>query len=120
MSKVLALILNIIQSAQEHESMEFRATNEENAMSAPKFNVTLGILPDYMYQKRGVRVDGVTEGKPASKAGLKAGDIIIKLGDISTDDMMMYMQALSAFKPGDKTTVTYKRGENTQTTPLKF
>lgn len=118
--QVLGYILGVIQLSQPYPEFEFTATKSAHDGATPRFTVTLGIMPDYMYQDGGVKVDGVTEGKPASGAGIKVGDVILKLGDISTDDMMMYMEALSAFKPGDKTTVTYKRGDTKETKPLKF
>ena len=46
---------------------------------------------------------------------LKVGDVIVKLGDYNVSSLENYMEALSKFKKGDKTTVEYKRGnENTQ------
>ena len=56
-----------------------------------------------------MRIDGVTEGKPGSNAGIKAGDIVIKMGEIEVLDMMSYMQALSKFSKGQKTMVTVIR-----------
>jgi S1-C subfamily serine protease len=49
--------------------------------SSTRFTVSMGIMPDYTYSSGGVRVDGVSEGRPAQKAGLKAGDIVTQLGD---------------------------------------
>ena len=74
-----------------------------------RFSVTLGIMPDYTFSGGGVRVDGVSEGKAAQKAGLKEGDVITALGDYPVNSMESYMQALSRFKKGDKTTVRYNR-----------
>ena len=46
--------------------------------SRTDLKVTLGIIPDFAgSEKEGMRIDGVTPGKPASKAGLLKGDIII-------------------------------------------
>ena len=56
-----------------------------------------------------MRIDAVTDGKPASKAELKAGDVVIQLGEIKVTDMMSYMKALSQFKKGDSTKVKVKR-----------
>ena len=56
-----------------------------------------------------MRIDGVTEGKPGSNAGILAGDIVIKMGEIEVLDMMSYMQALSKFSKGQKTMVTVIR-----------
>jgi aminopeptidase YwaD len=67
-----------------------------------------------------VRVDGVSENRPAQKVGMKAGDVITALGDHKVTSMESYMQALSRFKKGDKTTVTYKRGAETLSATVEF
>ena len=56
-----------------------------------------------------MRIDGISEDKPAQKAGLEKGDIVVKLGDSSVTDMMSYMKVLSTFNKGDKTTVVVDR-----------
>jgi len=56
-----------------------------------------------------MRIDGVSEGKPAQKAKLQRGDIVVKLGTMNTPDMMSYMKALASFEEGATTTVTVNR-----------
>lgn len=85
-----------------------------------RFTVTLGIMPDYTYNKGGVRVDGVSDGKPASKAGLATGDVIIQLGSMPVADVETYMGALSTFKAGDQTTVKVKRGKEEKVFDIRF
>ena len=77
-------------------------------------------MPDYTYSGSGVRADAVTEGRPAFKAGLKAGDIIIKVGETEVNSMETYMQALSKFNKGDKTKVKYKRGNDVLESDVQF
>jgi S1-C subfamily serine protease len=84
------------------------------------FKVTLGIMPDYTYEGEGLHVDGVTDGKPASKAGLLKGDIIIGLGDVVVHNIQDYMKGLSMFKKGDTTTVKVKRGPEEKTMSVTF
>ena len=67
-------------------------------------------MPYYTFSGGGVKVDGISDGKAAQKAGLKAGDVVIKLGDFSVSSIESYMQALSKFKKGDATKVKVKRG----------
>jgi S1-C subfamily serine protease len=62
-----------------------------------------------MYDGKGLRIDGVTEDKPAANAGLKTGDIVIKMGDHDVPDMMGYMKALGMFKKGDTAQVAVLR-----------
>ena len=80
----------------------------------------MGIMPDYTYAGAGVRADGVSEGKPAQKAGLKAGDIILQVGDYTVSSMESYMQTLTKFKKGDKVKVKYKRGNEVLETSIEF
>lgn len=89
--------------------LTFQKTADENSQSTPRFNVTLGIIPDYVFGGPGVKVDGVSDGKPAQTAGIETGDIILKLGDFPTSDIYAYMRALGAFQPGQTVTVTVNR-----------
>ena len=56
-----------------------------------------------------MRIDGVSEDKPAQKAGLQKGDVVVQLGDSTIVDMMSYMRALSSFEKGQTTTVVVER-----------
>lgn len=118
--KVINYITTIITSLnKQHEKLTFLKTREtQSGVTALK--VTLGIMPDYTYDGTGLRADGVTDGRPAFKAGLKAGDIIIQLGDYPVNSMDTYMQALNKFKKGDKTKVKYKRGNETLESTVEF
>ena len=76
--------------------------------------------PDYTFSGGGVRVDGVSEGKAAQKAGLKAGDVVIQLGEFSVSSVESYMQTLSKFKKGDATKVKVKRGAEELVFDIQF
>ena len=56
-----------------------------------------------------MKIDGVSEDKPAQKAGLEKGDVVLQMGDSTITDMMSYMRALSAFNKGDETKVVIDR-----------
>lgn len=100
--------------------LEYTKSAEESGRSAPRFTVTLGVIPDYLFDEGGMRIDGVTDGKPAANAGLIQGDVVVKLGDFHVHDMMSYMDALSKFKKGDATTVEVERGEERKTMDIQF
>lgn len=117
MIKTMNLMLSIISATPAE--MAFTKTKNES-MSAPRFSVTLGVMPDYMFDGKGMRIDGVTEGRPADKAGLQAGDIVTKMGKATVRDMMSYMKALGQFKEGDETQVEYQRDGKTKTTTVQF
>mgnify|MGYP002712937624 CR=1 FL=1 len=108
MNEISDYIFDIITDLDDNGELTFRKTKNESD-NAPRFKVTLGVVPDYMFDGKGMRIDGVSEDKPAQKAGLKKGDIVIQLGDIEVKDMMSYMKALSKFEKGNTTTVTVQR-----------
>ena len=89
----------------------FTKTKDDENEDAPKFKVTLGVVPDYSFEGEGMRIDGVTDGKPASNAGLLAGDIVVQLGEHKVLDMMSYMKALGKFSKGETTKVKVIRNK---------
>ncbi|CAN5919402.1 M20/M25/M40 family metallo-hydrolase [soil metagenome] len=107
---VLEYIINVIVQTEKLGKLQFLQTKSPD-MGRHSYKVTLGIMPDYAFEGKGMRVDGVTEGKPAQKAGVKQGDIILQLGDIQVTGMMDYMKALGNFNKGDTTKLKVKRGD---------
>jgi hypothetical protein len=101
-------IYDIITELDDDGELAFRKTKNES-QDSPRFKVTLGVVPDYLFDGKGMRIDGVSEGRPAENAGLLKGDIVIQLGEIPVDDMMGYMKALSKFEKGSTTTVKVNR-----------
>ena len=116
---VSAYIDSLITRLDQNDKLAFTKTKDESS-NAPKFTVTLGVVPDYMFDGKGMRIDGVSEDKPAMRAGLLAGDVVIQLGDIEVTDMMSYMKALSAFKKGDATEVIVQRDKEKLSYPIQF
>ncbi|HMU45088.1 MAG TPA: M20/M25/M40 family metallo-hydrolase [Chitinophagaceae bacterium] len=113
-------ILKLIESLDNQPKLAFTKTRETQTTTSARFSVSMGIMPDYTYPGSGVRADGVSEGKPAQKAGLIAGDVIIQIGDYSVSSLENYMQALGKFKKGDKTKVKFKRGEEIKEATIEF
>lgn len=109
MLRVARFIEAVISAVNDSTKLSFTKTADADTSKAPRFSVTLGVVPDYMYDGKGMRIDGVTEGKPAALAGMKAGDVVLRIGDQETPDMMGYMKALAAFKKGDAADVTFLR-----------
>ncbi|MBP93459.1 MAG: peptidase M28 [Flavobacteriaceae bacterium] len=108
METISNYIFDVITDLNDNGKLAFRKTKNESE-ETPRFKVGLGVVPDYLYDGEGMRIDGVSEDKPAQKAGLQKGDVVIKLGDSTVTDMMSYMRALSVFDSGDSAKVTVKR-----------
>ncbi|PQB03508.1 M28 family peptidase [Aureitalea marina] len=101
-------IMNIITDLDDEGELAFRKTKNESE-EVPAFKVGLGVVPDYLFTGEGMRIDGISEDKPAQKAGLQKGDVVKKLGELDVTDMMTYMKALSTFENGQTTVVTIER-----------
>ncbi|MDG1656782.1 MAG: M28 family peptidase [Schleiferiaceae bacterium] len=116
MAKLASLIYTITARTAYYENVTFQKTTSSEQKTTPNFSVTLGVVPDYLFGGPGLRIDGATEGRPGANAGLKAGDVIMKIGAIVIDDIYAYMTALGAFKKGDTTALVYVRdGEEVET-----
>ena len=75
------------------------------------FKVSLGLMPDVTGQvENGLRADMVVKGKPAHKAGMKNGDVIVQVNDIKIKDIEIYMKALGTLNKGDLVKVKVLRG----------
>jgi len=119
METISKYIFDIISDLDDNGKLAFRKTKNESE-STPRFKVGLGVIPDYLFDGKGMRIDGVSEGRPAENGGLLKGDIVIQLGDSIVTDMMSYMRALSVFDKGDKTTVMVKRGNKEVSSVIEF
>lgn len=116
---ILDYILEIILTLDNDEEFEFIKT-QDSSQDLPRFKVTLGVMPDYLYSGKGMRIDGVSSDKTAAVAGLEKGDVVVKMGDLEVIDMMSYMKALGAFEPGQTTEVQVMRKGKTITKTVTF
>jgi aminopeptidase YwaD len=117
---LLKYIYGVVEKTNDKGKLAFTKTREAQQMGKRSFSVSMGIMPDYTFSGTGVRADGISEGKPAEKAGLKTGDIILQIGDYKIPDVQGYMQTLGKFKKGDATKVTVKRGAEELVFDIRF
>ena len=119
MEKIGTYILAVINDLDDDPKLTFRKTKNESE-ETPRFKVGLGVVPDYLFTGSGMRIDGVSQDKPAQKAGLQKGDVVVRLGDSTVTDMMSYMRALSSFSGGDKTQAVSERDDQTLKVQIEF
>ena len=119
-AQIIQHIHSLINAMSNKGKPSFTKTREMQTSTSATFKVTLGIMPDYTYSGTGVRADDVTEGRPAAKARLKAGDIITKIGDHVINSLENYMQALGKFEKGQKTTIKFLRGTTSMEATVEF
>jgi putative serine protease PepD len=75
----------------------------------------LGVSIGDTEDRTGAKVSAVTNNGAGEKAGIKAGDVITKVGSRETPDADSVIAAVRSQRPGDKVQVTVKRGNDTQT-----
>jgi aminopeptidase N len=72
---------------------------------------SLGTVPDFGFPGPGVRAESIVEGSPAEKAGLAAGDVILKVGDQAVANLQDYSNILRELEPGATVPVVVRRGD---------
>ena len=103
----------IKEVANRDSSLTFQEAGPKYQRSrGGRFKVTLGIMPDYAgMEKRGMRVDAVTKGKPADKGGMKKGDIITAIEGKKVGNIYDYMNRLQTLEAGQTISVDVIRDE---------
>ncbi|WP_438034298.1 M20/M25/M40 family metallo-hydrolase [Sorangium sp. So ce204] len=74
------------------------------------FRASLGTMPDYAYQGPGVKLTGVRPDAPASRAGMQAGDVIVRIGAHAVTNIHDFMFALGDLEPGREVEIEVDRG----------
>jgi hypothetical protein len=70
-----------------------------------------GSIPDFGEVPHGVKFADITPGSPAAVAGLKAGDILVKFGKDTIENLYDFTYALRASKVGDEVDVRVMRND---------
>ena len=108
-SNILHLVADVIKdlAAMDTTIAFTKAETERPAMRG--FRVSVGTIPDYAAEVEGVKLSGVRENGPAARAGMQAGDIIIKFADYEIKNIYDYTYALGEFSPGNTVDVVIIR-----------
>jgi S1-C subfamily serine protease len=86
----------------------------------PGYGAYLGSIPDMSESPGGVRITGVRAGSPAEAAGLRGGDIIVKMGDADVADLQAMTDVLRSHKAGDTVDLVYLRDGQRISTKVTF
>lgn len=86
--------------------LTFRESGSKMKRSRGQLKVTLGIMPDFAgMEKKGLRIDAITKGKPADMAGLLKGDILTAIDGKPVANIYDYMNRLKNLMPGQTISV---------------
>ncbi len=78
---------------------DFTGVGNPATVGGPK-GPRLGIIPDYTFGGKGLRIEGVSKAGPAELGGLKANDVIIEIAGKSVADITAYSAAMASQKIG--------------------
>jgi membrane-associated protease RseP (regulator of RpoE activity) len=106
-------LLTVLNLANAKEPVEFvnlpaRPRSERGDERGP-IGVYLGTMPDYGASGAGVPIAAVATGSPAAHAGLRAGDVIVKLANSEIQNIEDLTDALSGRQPGDEVEIVILR-----------
>lgn len=120
--KVLEHVKRVVSSLDTlpKEQLAYSEAPATQKRDVTMSGVTMGVTPDYGFRGEGMRITGVSGGGPADRAGLKSGDIIIRLADTALKDIYAYMKVLNTLEEGQQTTVTVLRDDEEQTFDIRF
>jgi aminopeptidase YwaD len=110
--KILGLLEPVVASlASSTAPVAFTRVAADKEQSGPSrgFRVWVGGIPDYSAEGAGVKLSGVTPGSPAEKAGMRAGDVLVRFGPKEIRNIYDYTYALGAHKPGEVVTLVVQR-----------
>ncbi len=85
-------MIDLIDDLANQPKLKFYETRTKDSGAKTSFKVTLGVMPDYGFQGKGLRIDAVNKDKPAEKAGLQAGDVVVKIGEVNPIDIHHVMR----------------------------
>jgi len=115
--EMVARIVNQLDAADKR--VTYTTAKSDSVPRTGGFRVYLGTIPNYADSNDGLLLDGVRDDSPAAKAGLKAGDRVVKIGDHEIRNVYDYTAALGEMKAGEEYVFEVKRGAEKLTLKVK-
>jgi hypothetical protein len=115
MRRVAEILVDLVQATDASEQrptyVEIRSVANLGPAGPEGDRPSFGSMPAYPNPvPDGVLLEAVMPGSPAEKAGVKGGDILVKLGESKITILEDFESALRKHKPGDKVKATIRRG----------
>ena len=110
-ARILGVVARIVRDVDSSEKRPtYTVAKTEATGRSTGFRVYLGTIPNYGDSNEGLLLDGVRDDSPAAKAGLKAGDRIVKLAGRDVRNVYDYTHALGEMTAGQEYEVEIVRG----------
>ena len=110
--KITNYVSEIVKAVDVNPTKPKYAVAKSSGMTGGRtgFNVSLGTVPSYAESTDGMTIDAVRDASPAQKAGLKAGDKIVRLAGKEIRNVYDYTFVLGELKAGVEYEVEVARG----------
>src|SRR5215470_17723972 len=113
-AKIVGFVAEIARAIDRGDARPaYAVARSQSSGRATGFRVYLGTVPNYAESNDGMLLDAVRDDSPAAKAGLKAGDKIVKLAGREIKNVYDYTFALGEMKPDQEYEVEVARGGET-------
>jgi aminopeptidase YwaD len=110
-SRIISFVERIIHDLDKSDKRPtYAVAKSESQGRSSGFRVYLGTIPNYADSNDGLLLDGVRDASPAAKAGIKAGDKIVKVAGHDVKNVYDYTYALGEMKGGQEYEIEVIRG----------
>ena len=109
-ARILTMVARIVRDIDTADQRLTFTTAKADPPRGGGFRVYLGTIPNYADTNDGLLLDGVRDDSPAAKAGLKAGDRVVKIGSRDVKNVYDYTAALGEMKAGQEYVIEVMRG----------
>lgn len=107
--RFVADITKALAQLPKRPSFQQTSTPQRYRRRGP-MRVSLGTIPDYGAPvKSGVLLSGVRKGSTADNAGIRGGDLLVRIGRFPIRNIYDMVIALGFYKPGDTVTISVQR-----------
>ncbi len=102
-AQVVSFVANVVRDIDRNDNRPtYTVAKSESQGRSNGFRVYLGTIPNYADSNDGLKLDGVRDDSPAAKAGLKAGDRVVKMAGHDVKNVYDYTYALGEMKAGQE------------------
>jgi aminopeptidase YwaD len=115
-ARIVSFVARVVHDIDENNKRPtYSVAKSESQGRSTGFRVYLGTIPNYAETNDGLKLDGVRDDSPAAKAGLKAGDKIVKMAGHEVKNVYDYTYALGEMKAGQEYEVEIVRDSQRMT-----
>jgi S1-C subfamily serine protease len=109
-ARIVSFVASVVRDIDKSDKRPtYTVAKSESQGRSTGFRVYLGTIPNYADSNDGLLLDGVRDDSPAAKAGIKAGDKIVKMAGRDVKNVYDYTYALGEMKAGQEYEVELMR-----------